>query len=331
MRPDYLWDRSGEPDPEIERLEHLLGALRSDRPAPRFPERLAPAERSFFRPLGMAAAVALLLGGGWILSRISPLSGWEVSRLEGTPRVAEEPIGESTRLAVGQWLETDATARARVAVGKIGEMEVEPNTRMQLVRARAREHRVSIARGEIHALIWAPPRQFFVDTPAAVAVDLGCRYDLKVDDRGDEFLEVLTGWVAFERQGRESFIPAGAACHARRGAGPGTPYYLNASPGLRDALDRFDFGRGGRGALDTVLSEARKQDAVTLWHLLARAGPPDRPAVYKRMAALVPPPAGVTRQGILALDRDMLDRWWNQLGLEDAEWWRVWKGPYPGW
>jgi len=88
--------------------------------------------------------------------------------------------------------------------------------------------------------------------------------------------------------------------------------------------------RGGRPALDTVLREARPQDAMTLWHLLARTGLADRAAVYTRMAALAPPPAGVTQEGILALNREMLDMWWNQLGLDDASWWRKWKGPYPG-
>ena len=34
MRNDYLWDGSGEPDPEVQRLELLLGRLRHDRPAP---------------------------------------------------------------------------------------------------------------------------------------------------------------------------------------------------------------------------------------------------------------------------------------------------------
>ena len=35
---DYLWDGSGEPDPEIQRLEVLLGRFHHDRPVPVFPE-----------------------------------------------------------------------------------------------------------------------------------------------------------------------------------------------------------------------------------------------------------------------------------------------------
>ena len=31
MSDDYLWDRSGDPDPEIENLEKLLGSYGSSR------------------------------------------------------------------------------------------------------------------------------------------------------------------------------------------------------------------------------------------------------------------------------------------------------------
>ena len=39
MGDNYLWDGSGEPDPEVGRLERLLTQFRSERPAPEFPER----------------------------------------------------------------------------------------------------------------------------------------------------------------------------------------------------------------------------------------------------------------------------------------------------
>ena len=28
MNDDYLWDKSGEPDPEVQKLEEILGTLR---------------------------------------------------------------------------------------------------------------------------------------------------------------------------------------------------------------------------------------------------------------------------------------------------------------
>src|SRR2546429_6730561 len=47
------------------------------------------------------------------------------------------------------------------------------------------------------------------------------------------------------------------------------------------------------------LADARKNDALTIWHLLSRVSDADRQGVYDRLASLAPPPAGVTRNGIL--------------------------------
>jgi hypothetical protein len=48
------------------------------------------------------------------------------------------------------------------------------------------------------------------------------------------------------------------------------------------------------------------------------------------LAKFVPPPAGVTRDGIRAGNRDMRDAWWNKLGLDTASWWRTWKQQWRG-
>src|SRR5262249_18628219 len=159
-------------------------------------------------------------------------------------------------------------------------------------------------------------RLFFVETSSAVAADLGCQYTLEVDDDGQGLLRVTTGWVSFEREGRESVVPARAACRTRPGVGPGTPYFEDAPPPLISALTRLDFGdpRDGeprRADLDLVLTGARVKDTLTLWHLLKRFGNEERSKIYDRMAGLVPPPDGVTREGIIRGDERMLELWWD--------------------
>ncbi|HEX8175464.1 MAG TPA: hypothetical protein VF543_10115 [Pyrinomonadaceae bacterium] len=65
MKDDYLWDKSGEPDPEIEQLENLLGGLRSRRTAkdlmPAVEKLSRKGARTFPKWLSVAAAVAFVL------------------------------------------------------------------------------------------------------------------------------------------------------------------------------------------------------------------------------------------------------------------------------
>lgn len=215
---------------------------------------------------------------------------------------------------MGQWLETDNTSRAKINVASIGQVEVDPNTRIRLLQTQPTEHRLELARGRMSAHIWAPPRLFFVDTPSAVAADLGCAYTLEVDDAGASLLHVTSGWVALQLKDRESVVPAGAACVTRPGIGPGTPYFEDASELFRKALGKLDFEPWDTEwskipAVNIVIAEARARDTLTLWNLLYRVQGADRVSVYERLAALSPPPQGVTREGVLQLDKKMLHLW----------------------
>lgn len=255
------------------------------------------------------------------------LPSWEVTRLDGQPVIGRKKIAEKGSLPVGEWLTTDDASRAQISVGQIGEVKIEPNSRIQLLEAQDDNHRLAMQRGKMEAFIWAPPRKFFVQTPSALAVDLGCSYTLEVAEDGTSLLSVTMGWVAFEWQGRESFVPAEAKCVTRPKLGPGTPYFGDASTEFQLALAQFDTGQ--TDSLAAVLAQARKRDALTLWHLLARTEGETRGKVFDRLAQLIPPPKKVIREGVLSNDRAMLDAWWAELGLGDTEWWRMWKGDLP--
>jgi hypothetical protein len=203
---------------------------------------------------------------------------------------------------------------------KIGHVEASAGSDVRVVDDR----RLRLRRGEIHAIIWAPPREFVVDTPSARAIDLGCEYTLTVAPDGNGLLRVSTGWVAFQHGRLESFIPAGAACVTRASRGPGTPYLEDAPETMRAALNAFD-ERGDVGALSRVLAQARRDDGLTVWHLLTRAPESARGAVFDRFAQLVVLPAEVTRERIIATDPRAIDLAWNALKLENADWWREWK------
>src|SRR5262249_40715698 len=252
-----------------------------------------------FRAIAVAAAVTLMIAAGLLILRQGPRAAWAIEVVEGEPKVGSNRVGKEGKLYVGQWLETDQSSRATLYPGPIGEVKVEPGSRVRVTGASENEYRLALEHGEVQAKISAPPRLFFVDTPSAEAIDLGCAYTLDVDNSGNGWLHVTAGLVELVLKGRrKSTIPAEAACLTRRGVGPGTPYFEDASPALKDALERFDFAgasQNGSSSLDTVLNEARKRDSLTLWHLLYRVAPTDRARVYDRLAELVPPPEGANK------------------------------------
>lgn len=261
-------------------------------------------------PLRWAAACAVVLviaGSAYWWTRDSRVGPWEV---------AQTRDGVSRRMTSGEWVETEDGSEARIIVGSLGTVDVAPGTRVRLGEVSQSEYRLALARGTITAEIVAPPRLFIVDTPASTVVDLGCAYTVTVGENGAGELRMTSGWAALEFKGRESLVPAGAICRTRPGAGPGTPYFDDAPAALKQAVDDFDEGTQRAQGLAVIIRDARARDTLTLWHLLSRVDESDRVRVYDRIAAFAPPPAGVSRSQILALDADALREWREELAWQ---------------
>jgi hypothetical protein len=299
----------------------------------------APRRLQFLKPLAIAAGVVALVFTAFVLFRPGrertsnprndsqtvrndAQTGWEVARLGGVPRIDSQRISDKGRLGIGQWLETDSVSRAQIEVADIGNVEIDPDTRVRILQSGAHEHRLELAQGRLSARIAAPPKLFFVNTPSGVAEDLGCAYTLEVDKSGNSHLRVTLGWVSLQLNDRTSVVPSGAACVTRPGIGPGTPYFEDASAAFRSALSEFDFpaDQSSRASsLETIMSEARPTDAMSLFYLLPRVNPTERARIYDRMAVLVAPPKGVTREGMLNLNPQMMESWQEELGLTWGE------------
>jgi len=316
MNDDYLWDRSGPPDPEIERLEQTLSPLRYRRRAglirgPHAPPRLRWA----------VAAAAVVVAGATLQLRTPPppATAWQVDSVHGQASLGSRQAAVSMSLRAGQVVRTGGNTEMTLRADELGTMLIGPDSELRA----ATNRQVLLQRGVLHAYIWAPPRQFVVDTPSARAVDLGCEYTINVDSSGDGLLRVTLGWVAFQFGGQEAFIPAGASCVTRKRQGPGIPFYEDAPEPLRRSLAALE--QGDTTALAGILAAARPDDGLTLWHLLTRAPERDRGRVFDRFAELVALPKEVRREDVLRRDPHSIDLCWDALNLENTQWWRGWE------
>jgi hypothetical protein len=274
---DYLFDRTGSPDPDVERLESALRPLgRPDGAPVAAAPRAAPRRARVFLLAGIAVAAAA------VIVMFVPFSPPPTPTPPATRIVV---ASASVPIAVGEWIETRDDTR-EVLVGDLGRVKVAQNSRLELRHVSDETTRLYLQRGAIEAKVSADarPRFFQVDTDAARCVDLGCRYTLQVADDGVATVRVVTGQVAFETETREVFVPAGATCVARRDRGPGTPRFDDAPEALVKAFDAYDAAAGAsdrrdraRAALDAV---SGGRDTLPAWHLLQ-----DQDAEIARAAA----------------------------------------------
>lgn len=316
MNDDYLFDRSGAPDPRVEHLETLLSRYHASGPPPL---RAAPpaARRRPVRTLLAVAAVLVLAAAGALLLRPS-----DTGRGPAGPHSEDWTVSGDTgvhaRLARGQSVQTGAGIRKRLSSESIGSVEIAENTTLRLLESRKDRSTLELVVGSIHARTSSPPGVFVVETPRARAVDLGCEYTLRVEPDGEGSLHVDVGWVGLTRAGRQSLVPmrASAVFDAHGNLTP--PWFDDAHPDLAAALRRFSFEESPAGSvarerdLARILEVARPRDALTLLNLFPLPGisRPERLAVYDRLNALVPAPATVTREGVADWTVRAADDWW---------------------
>ena len=208
--------------------------------------------------------------------------------------------GTGERVLEQSWIEAGAGGED-LRLGALGQVRLDPGSRLQLRRMDGQLAQLFLERGRLHALVSADarPRFFQVDTPAARCVDLGCQYTLEVDADGDAHVTVLTGQVAFENDGREVYVPAGAECRATRAAGAGIPHFADAPAELVAALARFTAAAGQPAAERRLLAEQllagvrNERQALSAWHLLQDPDAAIARRARQRLVELAGAPEGV--------------------------------------
>jgi hypothetical protein len=212
-----LFDKAGTADPELARLEQVLGGFEYRGKLPQLPRRRAPARRVWLAVGTVAAAAAIAFA---LVRLVPPRAGWPASIRGDGATCDGQPIAGEARLPVGAWLETGASS-ARLTVAELGTVELAPGSRARIVATSAAEHVVRLERGTLDARIDAPPRRFVVETARVRVIDLGCAFTVTVDGAGVGRVSVVAGRVALaDAEGRETVVPTGAAC-ALTASGPG--------------------------------------------------------------------------------------------------------------
>jgi hypothetical protein len=292
----------------------MLSALGEPAPLAEFPLAtripFSPT-RIFAVAAGCALAACLIIAFAWV--RSTPR--WEIVPLAGIPKVGAGDVTKGTNIHVGDRVQTDSQSKARLTYGKLAILEVEPNTSLRITQSQKSGYRLFLERGKLKAVIFAPPNLFFVDTPSAVAIDLGCTYTVELDEQGSSIVHVTHGLVSVQAHGGVSMVPGGAVCTVRKNAAPGTPYFCDANPSLIHALQDFD-GTSSSQDLEAIFANARQKDVLSLWHLIAKTNGTDRAQVVDHVAALVAPPSNISREELLRANRLILNLWWKSIREE---------------
>ena len=288
---DYLWDRSGDADPDVARLEALMSPLAHDAPL-RVRRRRAP---WIVASVAVAAAAGVVAWWQWPGAGPSPCTattGFKFTS-RGGPVECGGAAALSGELPIGGVLDTGAH-EADLAIADIGKARLGARTKVRLDGTSATGHHLTLEQGQMHARVAAPPRLFQVSTKSTEVTDLGCEYTIQIDAAGAGQIRVQTGRVELQTKSGAIVVATRKTSTAiLPGRQPGLPVGDDASPALLGAVE--DYQRGKPGAIDRILAAATANDAITVINLAAVLGDDrvHKHAVLQRLAELSPPPQDI--------------------------------------
>ena len=264
---------------------------------------------------GIISVVAFGVILAFIVFDHSPSAFWSVEKVSGYPMIESHVLIDQGILKIGEKLFTDSESRARLKLGLVGEIEIEPKSEIQIIETKTSEHRLILSKGQIAARTWVTSKLFSIKTPSAVVTDLGCKYDLSVDEQASTLIQVKSGWVLMEYKNRRVLLCTETTCVSDSSKGLGVPISNEASSVFKESLNKLDFINSSKNELVVLLSEANQKDFITLFHLLKRLDNESRGMIYDRISLLFRMPQRITREGIVHGDKDMMGRLWTELGL----------------
>jgi len=316
---DYLWDGTGEVDPDVAIVEKLLRPYRHGEAT-----SLQWKERPNLLFLLAAVAVALI-GAAMYYQSTRPEELREPLRFKiGRASLSKDKVFVATKTQ--NVIELNGVDNTWYAT-----LMLDVDSRVRVERADTLEAHVALEYGQLEAFVsaHARPRFFQVKTPSARCVDLGCQYTLKVDGKGNSCVEVLTGRVEFQHGDRSVYVPAGAICYADVERGPGTPRFKDCPKALLEWVDKFDKERDDKTrrtwarSMLTVLAsqEIDKRHTLPVWHLLQDRDSEIAAMVAEGLGKIVGWPKKIEKPGKRVMTREEQKLWKARLASLWGEGW----------
>jgi len=255
----------------------------------------------------------ILIAAGYLIYNYSLInSPWIVEEKYGSYLI-DGKKNQVGKLEKGTSLKVLDSSKAIVYIPRTGRIEVDQNTKLVLVKPNNRDNRISLLSGSIKIVTTAIIPNFTVELDNYSIRDVGGVFTVSIDNENSANVFVDFGMVEIFYKDNSFFLDEGYNCELPMGRRPGTPYRFDASDSLKKLIHWFDLKDGDDSLVDKIVEQANQSDALTLLGLIPRVSPVKRQVLYQKISDYFPPPDDVTRMGVITLNSEMLESWWNEI------------------
>lgn len=257
--------------------------------------------------IAIAVVAVLYIGYKIIFSG----GGWEIMQFTGQPLLDNQKMTQNETFPAMATITTDNNSTVTLLIPDIGRIMIDTLSKVQRMDT---GNEINLEQGQIKKYEGNATDFLTVQTPLAKIKELykGSAFKLKVINNGLTKLSVESGWLVVDVKEFQSYIPKNYSCAISKGRYV-IPYYTDGNPEIISLIRNFSGVNDP--SIGTILSLATPKDAISLWHLLQLVSSENRFMVFDKLNEFTPVPNGVTKEGIQALNKDMLMKWRQEIEL----------------
>lgn len=301
---------------EQERQEKAVEEIREEKEN-LFEDEAVKSRRKFTLNLELIKKIAysvlglVVIVGAYIIYN-SLGGGWEVMQLTGQPKIGNIVINKDDGFSTESTVETNESSSVTFVMPDLGRLFIDKSS---VVSRTKNSNEVKIDKGQIRKFEGDATDVLTVLTPLAKFTEFykGGAFRIHVDENGACKLVVESGWVIVNIKEFDSYVPKNFDCQISRGR-YAIPYPSDSSPQLINLLQNFSGINDP--SVGTILSQMTIKESLSLWHIIQLISTENRSIAFDKLNELIPVPAGVTKEGILALNKDMLLDWRQVIELK---------------
>lgn len=262
-----------------------------------------------FKKIAYAVLVITALILGYIF--FASGGGWKIISISGQPKQNNLPLNKDDGFEDKATIETNESSSLSVMMPGLGRILIEPST---IISRTKNSNELKIEKGQIKKFESDATDVLTVVTPLAKLTELykGGAFKLSVNDEGNSRLIVESGWMVVSIKEFDSYVPKNFRCLISKGK-YAVPYPEDSPEQMQAVLQNFSGFNDP--ALSTILTTVTKKEALSLWHILQLISPESRSIAFDKLNELVPAPNGVTKDGIIPLNKTMLLDWRQEIEL----------------
>lgn len=256
--------------------------------------------------------VVLFAAGYFIYDFQKNNSPWKVNTKEGTV-IINGIVNYSGKIRQGESLLTENNSKATVLVPRIGNIDIDENSLLLLVKAKDGNNRIRLQKGAIKIVNMTNMPDLAIDIENCVVIDRSGQFSISIDENNIAKIFVEFGFVEIQHDNQTVYLNEGYNCEIRDGYKIGTPYRSDASESLKEEVKNFDYNGVEENTIEKIIKAATPKDMLTLLELIPRTSKLKRQVLFQAIANNFPPPENVTRAGIINGDLHMLYLWWQEI------------------